>query len=282
VIDVDEAAIERAAAGLRLRMPRAANRGKVGEVRASSVGSSMELHDFRQYQPGDDVRHVDWNAVARTGEVVIRVRREEVSPRLEVVLDASKSMAVSDEKAARATEVAMWTLLLGQRAGLDVAAITAGAAGAKATGSSARAALRNVEMNGTAGFDEALRRAPPLRACGLRIVVSDLLFEAAAGTLVERLARGASQLFLIQVLDAEDLDPSGGTGARLVDAESGEFLDRILVADVLGGYLKRFETHQRMWRDAARRVGAVLVTVPADEGIVAHARGALAPLTEVA
>jgi uncharacterized protein (DUF58 family) len=282
VIAVDEAAVERAAAGLRLRMPRAAHRGKVGEVRANSVGSSMELHDFRLYQPGDDVRHVDWNAVARTGEVVLRVRREEVSPRLEVVLDTSKSMAVSDEKAIRATEVAMWICLLGQRAGLEVAVITAGAAGAKATGANARAALRAVEMNGAAAFDEALRRAPPLLPCGLRVVVSDLLFETAAGVLAPRLARGASQLFLVQILDAEDLDPSGGVGARLVDAESGEFVDRILVADVLASYKKKLETHQRMWRDAAQRVGAVLVTAPADEDLLTHARGALAPLTEVA
>jgi uncharacterized protein (DUF58 family) len=282
VIPFDEAAVERAAAGLRLRMPRAAHRGKVGEVRASSVGSSMELHDFRLYQPGDDVRHVDWNAVARTGEVVLRVRREEVSPRLEVVLDASKSMAVSDEKAARSLEVAMWTSVLGQRAGLEVATITAGATASKAAGANARAALRAVEMSGTAGFDEALRRAPPLLPCGVRVVVSDLLFEAVADALVERLARGSSQLFLIQVLDVEDLEPTGGSGARLVDAESGEFLDRILLGDVLAGYKKKFETHQRMWRDAAQRVGAVLVTASADLDVVSHARGALAPLTEVA
>ena len=62
----DEPAVEQAAAGLMLRLPRVAHRGKLGEVRASSVGSSMELHDFREYQPGDDLRHIDWNAVART------------------------------------------------------------------------------------------------------------------------------------------------------------------------------------------------------------------------
>jgi uncharacterized protein (DUF58 family) len=282
VIRFDEKAVEKAATGLRLRLPRAAQRGKVGEVRANSVGSSMELHDFRLYQPGDDVRHVDWNAVARTGEVVLRVRREEVTPRLEVVLDASKSMAISEEKAARAREIALFAGVLAQRGGLEVALIVAGAKGEKATGPNVRVALRNLEMDGRDAFDEALRRAPPLRPCGLRVVVSDLLFQATAAPLADRLARGTSGLCLVQVLDVEDRDPSGGSGARLVDAESDEFLERILVPSVIEDYRERFEAHQKMWRDAAHRVAAELVTVSADEELPVQARGALAVLTETA
>ena len=278
---LDEAAVEEAATGLRLKLPRAAQRGKVGEVRASSVGSSMELHDFRLYQPGDDIRHVDWNAVARTGEVVLRVRREEVMPRVEVVLDASKSMAVTEEKASRALEVALFICVLAQRGGLEVALIVAGANGQKATGPNVRAALRNLEMDGRDAFDEALRRAPPLRPCGLRVVVSDLLFQTPAVSLADRLARGASSLCLLQVLDAEDRDPTGGSGARLVDAESNEFLERILVPSVVDAYKERFEAHQKMWRDAARRVASEVVTLSADEELAVHARGALAPLTEI-
>ena len=51
-VRLDQGAVERAAAGCALRLPRGPHRGKLGEVRASSVGSSLELHDFRQYQPG--------------------------------------------------------------------------------------------------------------------------------------------------------------------------------------------------------------------------------------
>jgi len=282
VSSLDEDAVERAAAGLRLKLPRAAQRGKVGEVRANSVGSSMDLHDFRLYHPGDDIRHIDWNAVARTGDVVIRVRREEVSPRLEVVLDASKSMAVSEEKATRAREIALFTCLLAERGGLEVALIMAGGRGRKATGANVRAALQNLEMDGRDAFDESLRRAPPLRACGLRVVVSDLLFPSSAIPLADRLARGASGLCLVQVLDVEDVDPTGGSGARLVDAESDEFLERILTPNVIADYRERFEGHQKMWRAAAHRVAADFVTVSAAEGLPTHARGALAPLTEIA
>jgi len=100
--------------------------------------------------------------------------------------------------------------------------------------------------------------------------------------LADRLARGASGLCLVQVLDVEDVDPTGGSGARLVDAESDEFIERILAPNVIADYRERFEGHQKMWRDAAHRVAADLVTVSAAEGLSTHARGALAPLTEIA
>ncbi|WP_169832341.1 DUF58 domain-containing protein, partial [Corallococcus exiguus] len=92
---LDEAEVARLAPGLSLALPRLPQRGRVGEVRATSAGSAMELHDFRAYQPGDDLRQLDWNAVARTGELVLRVRQDEVSPRVEVLLDGSRSMGLS-------------------------------------------------------------------------------------------------------------------------------------------------------------------------------------------
>ncbi len=109
----DESEVARLAPGLALALPRVPHRGRVGEVRATSAGSSLELHDFRVYQPGDDLRQVDWNAVARTGEIILRVRQDEVSPRVEVLVDASRSMALSPAKEARAREVALLAVEVG-------------------------------------------------------------------------------------------------------------------------------------------------------------------------
>jgi len=56
---------EGAAAGLRyaLAMPRRAA-GTAGAVMGQRAGSSLEFRDYREYQPGDDLRHVDWSAYA--------------------------------------------------------------------------------------------------------------------------------------------------------------------------------------------------------------------------
>lgn len=281
-VRLDFGLVERAAQGCALRLPRVPHRGKLGEVRASSVGSSLELHDFRQYSPGDDLRHIDWNAVARTGELYLRVRQDEVSPRVEVLVDGSASMSVSEEKAARAREIAAWVVTLARRAGLDPTVIATGATVRKAGGPSTRGLLESLDFEGREPFDEALRRAPPLLPCGLRVVVSDFLFESPPETFAERLARGAAGLMLVQVLDAEDLSPSGGAGARLTDSESGEVLERILTPGVLEQYEARFNAHVGLWQGAARRVRATWAQASAEKPLDALARRELATLVEAA
>jgi uncharacterized protein (DUF58 family) len=241
----------------------------------------MELHDFRQYQPGDDLRHIDWNAVARTDELIVRVRQDEVSPRVEVLVDGSRSMAVSDEKAARTRELAAWVASLARRGGLEPVTLLLGTRVERLLGPGTQSAVERFEFDAADNFDQALRRAPPLQPCGLRVVISDFLFEANPEPLAEKLARGAAGLVLLQTLDAEDLDPTGGAGARLTDAESGEVLERVLTSAVLEAYQARFRRHVELWGAAAQRVRAQWVQVSAGSALDVLARRELVPLMEV-
>jgi uncharacterized protein (DUF58 family) len=279
-VSFDDAAVERASQGLKLALPRTPHRGRVGDVRSASVGASMEIHDFRGYQPGDDLRQIDWNAVARTGELILRVRQDEVAPRVEVVLDASRSMDVTARKAARACEVALLLCRVAAGQGLEGALTVVGRAPQRTLGSACHSALKALELDGQDGLAEGLSRAPPLRPCGFRVVVSDFLFEAPLERLAERLARGAAALAWVQLLDPEDLDPGGGYGARLIDAESGAALERILSPAVLRSYQRRLEEHQKAVRAAAHRVRATFVTTSVEPEIQALVRSALGPLME--
>lgn len=277
---LDEAAAERAAHGRKLALPRVPHRGKVGELRAASIGSSMEMHDFRQYQPGDDLRQIDWNAVARTGDLVLRVRQDEVAPRVELLLDGSRSMAITAQKAARAREVSLALCRTAGRQGLEPVLVVAAHDPERVSHTGAAAALRASTFDARDDFDSGLRRGPPLRQCGLRIAVSDFLFEADFPRFFERLAKGAASLALVQVLDPEDLSPTGGYGARLEDVESDAALERILSPAVLRSYQKRLEEHQRLLRSAAARVRAPLITVSAALDVEALFAGPLASLME--
>ncbi len=277
---LDEAAVERAAAGVALRLPRSPHRGRLGDVRAASTGSSMELSDFRAYAPGDDVRQLDWNAVARTGELVLRVRHDEVAPRVEVVLDGSKSMAVSRVKASRAAEVAMLVCRVAARQGLEPSLVVTSRTPRRATGAACLTAARAAEADAADDLGAALRRSPPLRPSGLRVVVSDFLFEAPLDSFAALLSRGTSALVFVQLLDGEDADPGGGSGARLVDAETGEVLERMLAAPVLEAYRRRLAEHQALLRRAVARARGTLLTAVADDGLEALWRGALSPLWE--
>jgi hypothetical protein len=114
-----------------------------------------------------------------------------------------------------------------------------------------------------------------LRACGVRILVSDLLFEGGLAPIFRRLADGAARLSLVQVLDPEDEEPTGGEGARLVDSESGAALDRLLTWNLLARYRKRLAAHFRAIDADARKVRSALCRVDAGETLAASVRGRL-------
>jgi uncharacterized protein (DUF58 family) len=63
-----------------------------GDHRAASLGVAMELAQVRPYQPGDDVRLIDWNATARMNEPHVRLHVAERALTPWLVFDASASM----------------------------------------------------------------------------------------------------------------------------------------------------------------------------------------------
>ena len=64
-----------------------------GEYHTIFKGMGMEFSEVRQYQPGDDIRTMDWNVTARAGEPYVKVFREERELTLMLVVDVSASGA---------------------------------------------------------------------------------------------------------------------------------------------------------------------------------------------
>ena len=69
--------------------------GRDGDQLGRGTGASLEFQDRRSYVAGDDLRHLDWRAYARTDQLMLRLYREEILPHVEIVVDASRSMATS-------------------------------------------------------------------------------------------------------------------------------------------------------------------------------------------
>ncbi|HRV82145.1 MAG TPA: DUF58 domain-containing protein, partial [Planctomycetota bacterium] len=63
-----------------------------GSWRSTFRGQGVEFEEVRPYQPGDDVRSIDWNVTARTGEPFVKAFREERELCLQLVVDTSLSM----------------------------------------------------------------------------------------------------------------------------------------------------------------------------------------------
>ncbi len=93
---------------LALRGRRATDALLGGEVRSVFRGTGMEFTDVRPYAEGDDVRHLDWNLLARTGHPYIKLYTETRELTVLLVLDRSASVAIGEPepKSARGVEVA--------------------------------------------------------------------------------------------------------------------------------------------------------------------------------
>src|SRR5688500_738860 len=63
-----------------------------GLHRSPRKGFSVEFADHRPYQPGDDLRYVDWKIAARADRWVVKQFEEETNLRATIVLDVSRSM----------------------------------------------------------------------------------------------------------------------------------------------------------------------------------------------
>src|SRR6266567_4746435 len=63
-----------------------------GLHRSPFRGFSVEFAEHRPYQPGDELRYVDWKMLARSDRLTVKQYEEETNLRSMVVLDASRSM----------------------------------------------------------------------------------------------------------------------------------------------------------------------------------------------
>jgi uncharacterized protein (DUF58 family) len=77
---------------LDVRIGRRVDGLLAGEHRTAATGIGTELAQIRAWEPGDDVRRIDWNATARTNEVQVRVDVAERALTSWVLLDVSASM----------------------------------------------------------------------------------------------------------------------------------------------------------------------------------------------
>ena len=77
---------------LHLRTHKRVNTALAGAYRSTFHGTGLEFQEVRLYQPGDDVRAIDWNVTARTGEAFIKKYAEERELTVHLLVDQSATM----------------------------------------------------------------------------------------------------------------------------------------------------------------------------------------------
>jgi uncharacterized protein (DUF58 family) len=271
--DIRHFLIEGERAGMRysLGAPRSNFAATSGLQLGQRAGSSLEFREHRDYQAGDDLRRIDWNAYARSDKLTIKLFREEISPHLDLVLDGSCSMALEGSAKLRAsTGLAAVLAIAADNAGYTHKAwLLRDSCEPVANGGTRPSLWDNLEFDFRANPVEGFTRVPPkFRRQGIRALISDLLWLGEPNRVLQQLAHGASSVFVVQVLAAADVNPQERGRVRLVDSETDE--KRMIFIDdaAIKRYRDALARHQQNWLRACRQAGAVLIEI-VSENIVA-------------
>jgi uncharacterized protein (DUF58 family) len=140
---------------------RAVNDLFAGEYHSVFRGRGMEFDEVREYQPGDDIRSIDWNVTARAGAPFVKRYREERELTVLFAVDVSASGAFGSGREPRRVAIAKCAAML------------------------MFSALKNHDKVGLLTFAEAPRDFFPARkgrGAVLRLVREILSLEASSGT----------------------------------------------------------------------------------------------------
>lgn len=237
-----------------------------GGGRASIVGPGEDFVGYRPYSPGEDLRRLDWNLLARLDRPYVQVRRRDAEEVWAVLVDTSASMGVGPPgKLQRAAECAGALACLGQRYGAEVRlCASSGDEGPPAqlqlrARDDPRTVLRFLEeqrAEGSGGLARLVASPFMFAEAGRLFAIGDLFDLEPPGLL--RLLRGGRSVGALQLLAPIELEPEGGAVEWWDPEGSGR-----LCLSVDGGALSRYEAlldaSLERWRNLTSRHGLSFV-----------------------
>jgi len=250
--------------GLRIA-PRKSQPGRVrGERLTRKAGLSIEFADYRNYAEGDDLRHLDWNVLARLDSPVMRTYRDEEDLAVHILLDDSPSMAFGEpEKARVARDLAAAFGYVGLVGGDAVTPVRLGRREAPLSPLRGRAAYgryaawlsRPTADEPPAGLATSLRAFAASKArAGVAVVLSDGLDPEAPNAIRALVGRG-HEVWVVQILSDLDLDPDLEGDLRLIDGEGGSPTEITANSLTLRTYKENLSQHCAAFAEAAKRGG---------------------------
>lgn len=239
----------------------ASTQGIGSHAARNRAGAGLEFLDLRQYQPGDDLRHVDWKQTSRRGRTVVRRYRDETASDWFLCVDGSASMNRGDKWRAAvdmASALAYALLQGGHRAALIIFAGRIHAWCPPGRGQQHYALIarqllgHRPAQTGGATLPGLCRGR--LQRSGNLLLISDFLRADAMADDLRRLAASVSSGSAVQVLAKNEAIPGIGGPAMLSDVESGEQRQVLLTAGVQADAIATLAAHN----DRVRRLCASL------------------------
>lgn len=255
----------------RLRLPLRSKvwKGQAGEFTGGGTGSSLDFQDHRAYSPGDDPRHINWQAYARTGSYTMKLFREEVRPVVDLILDASESMFFDPVKAVRTAEI---FYLIAESCHAAGASLSLHAVRGDASLTLDPAVLRTHRWLETT---RTLPAADPakspdlskvqLRSNAIRVFLSDLLFPGDPEPILRHLGQRHGSMVIFSPFLESEARPAWSGNYEFIDPERNSQHPHRIEPGTLRRYLEAYANHFDLWKQHSRRHQAAFARISAEE-----------------
>ena len=249
-----------------------------GLHRSPRKGFSVEFADHRPYQPGDDLRYVDWKIAARADRWVVKQFEEETNLRATIVLDVSRSMDWTGAPSrltklayAERLSAALALLLIRQRDAVGLIRFDERVRSSippRARNAQWRRIIGALTEPGAGRASDAAaglaQSAKLIRRPGMVVLISDLLMDVPD---VERAVRSLRALghdiTVMHVIDPAERSLAMAGEAVFVDPES-ELAVPATVAEVRDAYRDAVDAAIGEWRSALASAGARYAVIATD------------------
>ncbi len=241
-----------------------------GEKRSKKKGRSVEFADHRAYAPGDDLRFRDWNIYGRLDRLMIKLFLEEEDLHVYILVDASASMDYGRPNKFRyAQRVAAALGYIGlvnmNRVGMGVFSDKLDHVLRPERGRhSAWKLMKFLEEKKPAGKTDlavACKRFAlehPRR--GVVVIISDFLDRRGYEDAVRYFVARKADVFCLQVLSEQELDPPLGGDLKLHDVEDGDETEITVSGPLLRAYKKNLAAFLQGLQDFCSARGASYLT----------------------
>jgi uncharacterized protein (DUF58 family) len=240
-----------------------------GERRSKRRGQSVEFADFRNYVVGDDLRFIDWNIYARLDKLFLKLFLEEEDLSLSILIDTSRSSDFGDpHKLDYMKRVAAALGYVGlvnyNRVHLAAMsdAIVADSGGMRGRRNVSRMLefVDQLSPDRASNFATACRRfALTHRTKGVLVILSDFFDKAGFENGLRYFAGGRYDLFCVQILSPQEIDPALTGDLKLKDIEDGDFAEVSITQPLLQKYKSNLNAYCLHLKDyVTRRGGAYL------------------------
>jgi uncharacterized protein (DUF58 family) len=250
-------------------------RGSSGAWQGRGQGSSIDFQDHREYAPGDDPRYLDWAAYARTNNYVMKLFREEVSPRLDVVLDISPSMVLTPEKEARSLDLFLLVLSTALHDGISLRIYVAHSVGHWRR-LDIPVAMTLESMPKFSPSNDKVAQLPvaeiPWRTGSLRVLISDLLVPQPPEREFALLSRERGHLVILAPYLKTEAHPDWQGNLELHDCETRQVRQQRVEPFLLSRYQRNYQRHFELWQEEARRRHVPLARISCELSLSAAVR----------